>query len=83
MLRPKDIRENLDNFNAVTRDAVEHMLAIGGEDNVIPDLEGELAKYATEGKLVHGGGWGGGGVGGGVAKLIGVASKYQPTPLPW
>ncbi|KAL9965313.1 hypothetical protein ACROYT_G029094 [Oculina patagonica] len=48
MLRPKDIRENLDNFNAVTRDAIEHMLTVRGEDNVIPDLEGELAKYTTE-----------------------------------
>ncbi|XP_078380883.1 cytochrome P450 10-like isoform X2 [Oculina patagonica] len=48
MLRPKDVRENLDNFNAVTRDAIEHMVAIRGADDVIPDLEGELAKYATE-----------------------------------
>ncbi|KAL9965305.1 hypothetical protein ACROYT_G029084 [Oculina patagonica] len=48
MLRPKDVRENLDNFNDVTRDAIEHMVAIRGADNVIPDLEGELAKWATE-----------------------------------
>lgn len=52
MLRPKDIRENLDNFNSVTRDAIERMVVIRGEDDVIPDLEGELAKYATECKLI-------------------------------
>lgn len=51
MLRPKDIRENLDNFNSVTRDAIEHMVAVRREDDVIPDLEGELAKYATECKF--------------------------------
>ena len=51
MLRPKDIRENLDNFNDVTRDAIEHMVAIRGEDDVIPDLENELAKWATECKF--------------------------------
>lgn len=48
MLRPKDIRDNLYNFNDVARDAIEHMVAIRGEDNVIPDLENELAKWATE-----------------------------------
>lgn len=48
MLRPKDIRENLDNFNTVATDAVEHMLAIRGADDVVPDLEGELLKWATE-----------------------------------
>ncbi|XP_078380880.1 cytochrome P450 10-like isoform X2 [Oculina patagonica] len=48
MLRPKDIRDNLDSFNDVTRDAIEHMVAIRGADDVIPDLEGELAKWATE-----------------------------------
>lgn len=48
MLRPKDIRENLDNFNSVARDAIERMVAIRGEDDVVPNLEGELAKYATE-----------------------------------
>ena len=52
MLRPKDIRENLDNFNGVTRDTIEHLLSIRGEDGVIPDLEGELAKYAFECKFV-------------------------------
>ncbi|KAL9965312.1 hypothetical protein ACROYT_G029093 [Oculina patagonica] len=49
MLRPKDIRENLDNFNDVTRDAIDHMVAIRRADWTIPDLEGELTKYTTEG----------------------------------
>lgn len=48
MLRPKDIRENLDNFNGVTGDAIEHMVAVRREDDVIPDLEDELAKWSTE-----------------------------------
>ena len=51
MLRPKDIRENLDNFNGVTRDTIEHFLAVRGEDGVIPNLENELAKYAFECKF--------------------------------
>ena len=51
MLRPKDIRENLDNFNGVARDAIEHMVTIRGADDVIPDLEGEIAKWATECKF--------------------------------
>ena len=48
MLRPRDIRQNLDNFNSVVRDAIERMVAIRREDDVLPNLEGELAKYATE-----------------------------------
>jgi len=50
MLRPKDIRDNLANFNSVTRDAVEHFVAIRGGDMEIPDLETELPKWATESK---------------------------------
>ena len=48
MLRPKDIRDNLENFNGVTRDAIEHMLSVRGADDVIPNLEEELGKWATE-----------------------------------
>ena len=48
MLRPKDIRDNLENFNGVTRDAIEHMLSVRGADEVIPNLEEELGKWATE-----------------------------------
>ncbi len=51
MLRPKNIHDNLENFNSVTRDAIDHMVAIRGADRTIPDLEGELAKYATECKF--------------------------------
>ena len=48
MLRPKGIRENLDNFNGVARDAITHMAALRGIGDEIPDLEGELSKYACE-----------------------------------
>ena len=48
MLRPKGIRENLDNFNGVARDAITHMAALQGIGDEIPDLEGELSKYACE-----------------------------------
>ncbi|CAH3104924.1 unnamed protein product [Porites lobata] len=48
MLRPKDVRDNMDNFTAVTRDALEHMVSIRGIDMEIPDLDKELAKWATE-----------------------------------
>jgi len=48
MLRPKDIRGNLDNINSVTRDTVEHFVAVRGGDIEIPDLEVELAKWTTE-----------------------------------
>ena len=51
MLRPKDIRENLDNFNGVAKDAIEHMVAVREDDDVIPDLENELAKFAFECKF--------------------------------
>ncbi|KAL9965314.1 hypothetical protein ACROYT_G029095 [Oculina patagonica] len=48
MLRPKNIHDNLENFNNVARDAIDHMVAIRGADWTIPDLEGELAKFAAE-----------------------------------
>ena len=48
MLRPKDIRDNLENFNSVTWDAIEHLVSIRGGDMEIPDLDKELAKWATE-----------------------------------
>ena len=48
MLRPKGIRENLHNFNGVSRDAITHMAALRGIGDEIPDLEGELSKYACE-----------------------------------
>ena len=51
MLRPKDIRDNLEKFNGVTKDAIEHMVSVRGADDEIPNLEEELAKWATECKL--------------------------------
>ena len=48
MLRPKDVRDNMENFTAVTRDAIEHMVSIRGADMEIPDLSKELAQWATE-----------------------------------
>ena len=56
MLRPKDIRENMENFTAVTRDAIEHMVSIRGADMEIPDLGKELAQWATECKCSLGAG---------------------------
>jgi len=52
MLQPKDIRDNLDNFNSVTRDTVEHFVTVRGGDMEIPDLEVELAKWTTESKAL-------------------------------
>ena len=52
MLRPKDVRDNMDNFTAVTRDAIEYMVSIRGIDMEIPDLDKELAKWATECKCL-------------------------------
>ena len=56
MLRPKDIRDNMENFTAVTRDALEHMVSIRGADMEIPDLSKELAQWATECKCSLGAG---------------------------
>ena len=53
MLRPKDVRDNIDNFTAVTRDAIEHMVSIRGADMEIPDLSKELAQWATECKCLE------------------------------
>lgn len=53
-MRPKVLEENIDNFNAVTKDTLEHFVKLKetsrlGEE--IPDLEGELSKWATESKF--------------------------------
>ena len=55
MLRPKDVRDNMENFTAVTRDAIEHMVSIRGADMEIPDLSKELAQWATECKCLEAG----------------------------
>ena len=53
-MRPKIVEENIDNFNAVTNDAVARFVKLKevcGPDDHIPDLEGELSKWAIESKL--------------------------------
>ena len=53
-MRPKIIEENIDNFNAVTKDTVARLVQLNkdcGPNDHIPDLEGELSKWSTESKL--------------------------------
>ena len=52
VMRPKVLEENIDNFNAVTKDAVERMVQIRDSKGEIPDLEEELSKWSTEGKAI-------------------------------
>ena len=64
LLRPKDVRENLESFSCITRDAIKHMVTIRGTaglENEIPDLEEVLLKFAAESKRGIRGGSGGGG----------------------
>ena len=53
-MRPKVVEENIDNFDAVTKDAIARFVklkeACGPVDH-IPDLEGELTKWSTESKF--------------------------------
>lgn len=49
-MRPKVVEENIDNFNAVTKDVIERMVKIKDVKGEFPDLEGELKKWSTEGK---------------------------------
>ena len=54
-MRPKIIEENIDNFNAVTKDTVARFVKLNkacGPNDHMPDLEGELSKWATESKFV-------------------------------
>ena len=51
ILRPKIVEENIDNFTAVTKDAIASLVKLKeacGPDGHIPDLEGELSRWATE-----------------------------------
>ena len=52
-MRPKVLEENIDNFNAVSKNAVERMVQIRDSKGEVPDLEGELSKWSTEGKAIH------------------------------
>ena len=54
-MRPKIIEENIDSFNAVTKDTVARFVKLNeacGPNDHIPDLEGELSKWSTESKFV-------------------------------
>ena len=51
---PNIIEENIDNFNAVTKDTIARFVQLNkdcGPNDHIPDLEGELSKWSTESKL--------------------------------
>ena len=51
LMRPKTVEENIDNFNAVTDDAIARFVKLKetcGPDDHIPDLEGELCRFSTE-----------------------------------
>ena len=53
-MRPKIVEENIDNFNAVTKDAIARFVKLKeacGPDDHIPDLVGEISKWSTESKL--------------------------------
>ena len=49
------MEENIDNFTAVTKDAIARLAKLKdecGPDRHIPDLEEELSKWATESKSI-------------------------------
>ena len=53
-MRPKIVEENIDNFNAVSNDAIARFVKLKeacGPDDVIPNLEGEVSRFATESKF--------------------------------
>ena len=55
IMLPEIIEENIDNFNAVTKDTVARFVQLNkdcGPNDHIPDLEGELHKWSTESKLL-------------------------------
>ena len=54
IMRPKIVEENIDNFNAVTDDAIARFVKLKeacGPDDHIPDLEGEISRFSTESKF--------------------------------
>ena len=54
-MRPKIIEENIDSFNAVTKDTVARFVKLNkdcGPNDHMPDLEEELSKWSTESKFV-------------------------------
>ena len=56
MMRLKTVQENIDNFHAVTEDAITRITKLKegcGQDGHIPDLEEELKKFSMESKLLQ------------------------------
>lgn len=54
IMRPKIVEENMNNFNAVSKDAVARFIKLketSQEEGHIPDLEKEMKRWALEGKL--------------------------------
>ena len=54
IMRPKIAEENMNNFNAVSKDAVARFIKLketSQEEGHIPDLEKEMKRWALEGKL--------------------------------
>ena len=56
-MRLKTVQENIDNFHAVTEDAITRITKLKegcGQDGHIPDLEEELKKFSMESELLQG-----------------------------
>ena len=54
IMRPKIVEENMNNFNAVSKDAVARFIKLketSQEEGHIPDLEKEMKRWGLEGKL--------------------------------
>ena len=57
MMRLKTVQENIDNFHAVTEDAITRITKLKegcGQDGHIPDLEEELKKFSMESEFLQG-----------------------------
>ena len=56
MMRPKIVEENINNFNAIAKVAVDRLVKLKetcGPEGEIPDLEGELKRWSTESEHFH------------------------------
>ena len=55
IMRPKIVEENINNFNAVSKDAVTRFIKLKESsqeaDGHIPDLEKEMKRWALEGNI--------------------------------
>ena len=53
MLRPKELEEYIDGFNDVVGDVIKRIEILReNQEKEVQDLEGELAKWAAESKLI-------------------------------